>query len=255
VSLLFISIRFYSIPLKIFADREKAGIKIMSVPSGADVFIDSTLAGKTPFEDVNLKSKQISVKLQSGSTNWVGGVPLNPGTVTILNREISENEASASGEILTLTVGAGASIISDPTGAEVEVDGKAYGKTPINVDVGSGEHIFVLNKKGYLKRSVKALVPPGFTLGLNVDLALSELDLTNIATTPINITPKLKVTKTPTGFLRVRDKPSLSGKEITRVLEGDELISLEDLNSWMRVRLNDGKEGFVSSDYVEKVNP
>ena len=254
LSIFILSLRFSSVASKFLVDKQKAGIKIMSAPEAAEVFIDGVSVGKTPFVDENLKKESVSVKLKSGSASWVRDVRLNSGTVTIINRELAEDEASSSGEILTLSKGSGVNIISDPEGAEVEIDGRIYGKTPTFVNIGAGEHIFVLSKNGFLKRSIKALVPAGFTLGLNVDLALSELDLSNLATPNIAVTEKLKVLSTPTGFLRVRDKPNLVGKEIARVLPGDELILLEDLNSWFRVRLTDGKEGYVSSQYVEKLN-
>lgn len=254
LSIFILSLQFSSVATKFLANKEKAGIKILSAPSDAEVFIDGSPAGQTPFEDEDLEQRTVHVKLKSGLASWVGQVKLNGGTVTIVNRELSEDEASSSGEVLTLTKGGGVNIISDPEGAEVEVDGKTYGRTPNFVNIGSGEHIFVLSKTGYLKRSIKALVPTGFNLGLNVDLALSELDLSNIVTPPVTVTEKLKVLSTPTGFLRIRDKPSLTGKEITRVLPGDELILLEELTSWDKVRLISGKEGYVSSQYVEKIS-
>ena len=88
-----------------------------------------------------------------------------------------------------------------------------------------------------------------------MDLALSEADLTTVAAPVITQTPQVIVKETPTGFLRVRDKASLSGKEIAQVKPGDSLILLEELTGWDRVRLSDGTEGFVSSTYVEKKTP
>lgn len=255
LSIFILSLQFSSVATKFLVDKQKTGIKVMSAPEDAEVFIDGVSVGKTPFVDENLNQESVNVELKSGSASWVRDVRLNSGTVTIINRELAEDEASSSGEILTLSKGGGVNIISDPEGAEVEVDSKTYGKTPIFVNIGSGEHIFVLSKTGYLKRSIKALVPAGFRLGLNVDLALSELNLSNIAAPDITVTEKLKVLSTPTGFLRVRDKPNLIGKEIARILPGDELILIEELTSWDKVRLTDGKEGYVSSQYVEKITP
>lgn len=253
LSIFVLSIQFSSVVIEFLAVKQKAGIKIISTPLGAEVSVDGVSAGKTPFDDENLKPETINIKLKSGNASWTSDIKLNAGTITIVNRELSEDEASSSGEILTLVKGGGVDIISDPGGADVEVDTKVYGKTPTFVNIGAGEHIFVLSKNGFLKRSIKAVVPAGYTLGLNVDLALSELDLSNIAAPSITVTNKLKVLSTPTGFLRVRNKPNLTGKEIAKVLPGDELVLLEELTSWNKVRLSDGKEGYVSSQYVEKV--
>ncbi|OGE14720.1 hypothetical protein A3F00_03430 [Candidatus Daviesbacteria bacterium RIFCSPHIGHO2_12_FULL_37_11] len=253
LSVFILTLRFSSVTAKFLSDKQKAGIKIISTPENAEVYMDGVISGTTPFSDEDLKPGIVSVKLKTGSVSWVRDVKLNNGTVTIINRELAEDEASSSGEILTLNKGGGVNIISDPEGADIEIDGKVHGKTPSFVDAGAGEHTFVLSRSGFLKRSIKAMVPVGFTLGLNVDLAETELDLSNIAAPSITITEKLKVLSTPTGFLRVRDKPNLTGKEIVRLLTGDEIILLENLNSWMKVRLSDGKEGYVSSEYVEKI--
>ena len=62
------------------------------------------------------------------------------------------------------------------------------------------------------------------------------------------------VKNTPTGFLRVRDKPSLNGLEIGRVNPGEKLILLEELSGWVRIRMANEKEGYVSSAYISKVS-
>lgn len=255
VSLLGLSLRFSSLPAKIFGDKQKMGIKVFSLPEGADVLVDGVEVGKTPFEDSSLEKKEINLKLQLSDARWSGNIRLNEGTVTVVNRELSADESSSSGEVLYLTKGSGAKFISNPVGADIDVDGKNYGKIPASVELGSGEHMFTFAKSGYLKRSIKAVIPSGYQLGLVVDLAISDLDLTSITSPTITITPKLKVLSTPTNFLRVRDKPNLIGKEIERISPGEELILLEDLNAWFKVRLSDGKEGYVSSQYVEKINP
>lgn len=247
ISILVLSLRLSSLPAKFLTVQPKAGIKVFSLPEGADVYIDGISVGKTPFESLNLESQEVTLKIETKDLTWSGIIKLNPGTISIVNRELS------SGEVLNLTKGDGVNLISNPQGSEVEIDGLAVGKTPIYVHLGSGEHLFVFSKNGFLKRSIKAVIPLGFNLGLSVDLAISELDLTNVVTSPITTTPKLKVLSTPTGFLRVRDKPNLGGSEVGRVSQGDELILLEDLSSWFKVRLSGGKEGYVSSQYVEKV--
>ena len=254
ISILFLSLRLSSIPVKYLNPVQKSGIKVLSVPEGAAVIIDGVPVGETPFEDSTLEAEELTLNLSSGDAGWSGRVVLNKGTVTIVNRELSMDQASSSGEILTLKEGNGANVISSPQDADVEVDGKFTGKTPIRLNIQSGEHLFVLTKKGFLKRSIKAVVPPGYSLGIKVDLAISEIDLSNLIAAPVTTTPKVKVLSTPTGFLRVRDKPSLSGLEVGRISPGDELILLEESTAWFKIRLPDGKEGFVSRQYAQKIN-
>lgn len=235
-----------------FGIKPKSGISIFSTPSEASVILDGQEVGKTPFEDKDLEVREYTVKIEKDSSTWQGNVKLTSGTMTIINRDLAKDQASASGEILTLDRGRGMTIISHPAGAEVEIDGKIYGKTPISVNLDTGEHTILLSYQNYLKRSIKASLPKDFNLTVSVDLALSEPDLTTSPPPVITQTAEVVVKQTPTGFLRVRDQGSFSGKEIAQVKPGDRLILLEELDGWDRVRLSSGTEGFVSSEYVQK---
>ena len=256
ISILSLLIRYSSKMTEVFLGiKQRSGISVISVPEGAIVFLDTKEAGQTPFEDKNLETREYLVKLEKEGASWQGRVKLNPGTVTIINRDLAPDEASSSGEVLSLSKGRGITIVSNPSDAEVEIDGKIYGKTPISISLLSGEHTVVISHPSYLKRSIRVNLPEGFNLTVSVDLALSEADLTTILAPVITQTEEVLVLQTPTGFLRVRDKPSLSGKEIAQVKPGDILVLLEESGSWDRVRLPDGTEGFVSSTYVEKKAP
>lgn len=236
-----------------FGSKDKSGISIQSTPDNATVFIDNKEAGKTPFEDRNLAVKDITVKIDKDGASWLGNVKLIAQTVTVINRDLASDAASSAGEILTLDKGQGITLISNPSDAEVEIDGKNSGKTPISINLDIGEHTILVTHPNYLNRSIKATLPKDFNLTVSVDLALSAADLTAISAPVISQTSEVIVKKTPTGFLRVRDKGSLTGKEIAQVKIGDKLVLLEELGSWDRVKLADGTEGFVSSAYVEKV--
>lgn len=222
------------------------------MPSQATVFLDDKEVGKTPYDNKDLGVKEYTVKIEKDAVLWQGKVSLTPKTVTVINRDLAKSETSSSGEILTLDRGRGITIISNPSTSDVEIDGKGVGKTPISVNLESGEHTILVSHANYLKRSIRANLPQDFNLTISVDLALSEADLTSISAPIITQTPEVVVKQTPTGFLRVRDKPSLLGKEIAQVKVGDSLILLEEQTAWDRVRLPNGTEGFVSSVYVEK---
>lgn len=239
----------------VFGIKVKSGLSVLSTPGQAKIFLDGREVGQTPFEDKNLEVRGYDVKIDKEGASWQGKIKLTPGTVAIINRDLARDIASSSGEILILERGRGITVISNPSDAEVEIDGKVYGKTPISINLTSGEHTTVISRDNYLKRSIRAKLPDNFNLTLSVDLSLSEADLTTMATPVITQTPEVVVKDTPTGFLRVRDKASLSGKEIAQVKPGDTLILLEEGASWDRVRLSDGTEGYVSSTYVEKKTP
>lgn len=235
--------------------KQRSGISILSTPADATVFLDNREVGKTPYENKDLDVKAYNVKIEKEGALWQGSIKLTAQTMAIINRDLASNQASSSGEILTLEKGQGMTVISNPTDTEVEIDGKSYGKTPLSVSLQSGEHTIVLSHPNYLKRSIKAILPDNYNLTVSVDLALSEADLTSISAPVITQTAQVVVKQTPTGFLRVRDQASLNGKEIGRVNVGEKLVLLEELGGWDRIRLSDNTEGFVSSAYVEKQNP
>lgn len=251
VAVILLAVRFFSLQLPNFLGvRENMGLRITSVPDQADVYIDNELIGKTPFEEKNVKKNEVLIKLVSSGNKWEGKVSLNPGTSTVVQRKLSPDTATGSGEILTLEKGTGVSVISSPVGAMLDLDGVSLGVTPLTADVTAGEHIFVVKKNNFLMENIKASVPDGFHLTINVDLSLTEADLSSIVLPITNTLPTVKVGSTPTGFLRVRDKPSLSGKEIGRVAPGDELLLLEKEANWDKVRLSNGEEGYVSALYI-----
>lgn len=256
ISLMALLLRFSSkIAATFLGVKPTSGLSVLSQPQDATVFLDNQEVGKTPYEDKNLEAREYTVKLQKDNASWEKKVKLNAGTVTVVNRDIASDSASSAGEVLTLEEGRGLTIISSPSESDVEIDGKSAGKTPFTANLDAGEHTVLVSHPNYLKRSIRANLPSDFNLTLSVDLALSEADLTVISTPVITQTPQVVVKQTPTGFLRVRDKSHLNGKELAQVKPGDILILLEEQGAWDRVRLSDGTEGFVSSSYVEKKNP
>ena len=237
----------------LFPASSRAGLRVLSAPEGAQVYLDGEAVGKTPYNNEGLTEKEYSVKLEATEGVWEGKVKLNGSTLTVINRELSSIPQGAAGEVLTLEKGQGVVVLSYPDQAQIEVDGKIYEKTPVSVDIPAGEHSFTVSKGNYLKRSIKASIPQGYALTLSVDLALSEPDLTQVTASVITTTPKVIVKNTPTGFLRVREQATTSSKEVARVAPGDELILIEEMGNWSKVRLEDGKEGFVSNTYVDKM--
>ena len=254
LSLAALGARFgYQPLLEILGFKARGGITITSIPDGAVVLIDGIEVGRTPYNNETMSAREYELKLIKEDISWQGSVKLTKGTLTVVNRELASATASSSGEILTLDIGKGALITSGPSGASVEIDGKDYGNTPLRVtDLTPGGHTFLLSYENYLKRSIKVSLPPKMILHLDVDLAISEVNLNNTAASVVVSAPKLTVKQTPTGFLRVRDKPSALSREVGRVSPGESLILLEELSGWDRVRLDNGVEGYVSRSYIQK---
>lgn len=252
ISVLILMLRSSSLIIDLLGIKQKSGISITSAPVDATVFLNNEEVGKTPFEAKDLDISEYNIRLQKDQSIWQGSVKLNAGTVAIVNRDLAADVPSSAGEVLTLKKGQGITLISNPKSAKVTVDGSEAGISPLNINLKSGEHTIIIDHQSYIKRSIRVNLPDGYNLTIVVDLALSEADLSTVSTPVIKTTPEVVVKDTPTGFLRVRDKPSLLGKEISQVKPGETLILLEEDGAWDRVRLADGVEGYVSASYVEK---
>lgn len=261
MSVVALTLRYGYKPLeKLLNIAPRAGLRIESNPK-MSVFLNNKQLSETPYQDEGLTSGEYLVMLRQAQASssavpaWQGYVKLNGGTLSVINRDIAENPAASSGEIITLERGKGVTIISNPSGAEVLIDGVSRGRTPLVIsDITSGEHQFLLSKDSFLKRTIRATLVEDFNLTLNVDLAISEAELTKLPTIPISSPPQIIISKTPTGFLRVRNAPSLSGQEIAQVKPGETYILVEEQADWYKIKLTDGREGYISAQFAEKKN-
>ena len=62
-------------------------------------------------------------------------------------------------------------IISTPYDANVEIDGKIYGKTPITVEqLLEGEHLISVSKDGYIKETISVDITDNGTTNVNISL-------------------------------------------------------------------------------------
>ena len=236
----------------------KAGIRVESnVP--AKVLLNNQDVGTVPFQDDNLKPGDYVVSLKadeatdSAKVFWEGYAKLNDGSLTIVIRDIADAKEASAGEIISLEPGRGVTITSSPSNAEVFIDGKLSGRTPLSVpDLSEGEHQFIVSRENFLKRSIRSKVIDGLDLIISVDLAITEPDLTKLPQEPTSSTQEIVIKNTPTGFLRVRESSSLNAKEIGQVKPKEIYLLLEETPGWVRIRLKDGKEGWVSSSYIQK---
>lgn len=230
-------------------------LQVFSNPE-SQVFLDDKEVGKTPYSNNNVSKNDITLRLVASSAAWVGAVKLTPGTVSIVNRDLSDNPLFGAGEIITLEQDRGIFVVSIPDGAEVEVDGKKIGTAPIlKEDIPPGDHRVVISKEGHISRAVKLKTHPNFKLVLSVQLSLTQEKFAQLAGSTASaklVTKQAKIAETPTGFLRVRDKPSLAGIEIGRVNAGDVFAFLEEQPGWVKIRIpNPPIDGWVSSQFVK----
>ena len=62
---------------------------------------------------------------------------------------------------------------------------------------------------------------------------------------------KATIKPTGSGWLRVRDAPSLNGLEITKVDEGQTFVVWEEKTEWVKIKVNDTTQGWVYAQYVD----
>lgn len=237
---------------KYFKIGDRAGISIQANVL-ANVSIDGSKLGNTPFQSANLQSGEHLVELTAIQGNWKGYVNISSGTSAIVDRDLEASTASSAGEVMTLDPGKGVVIMSNPSLSDVEIDNQPVGQTPLKLaNLSAGEHLFLVRKDGFIPRSFRATVKSGYRLTLQVDLAVFQPNQVSLPTpAPLGVETMI-VTQTPTGFLRVREQPSLDGNEIEEVHPGDELQLIQDQGDWDKVKLPDGKIGYTSSQYLQK---
>lgn len=75
--------------------------------------------------------------------------------------------------------------------------------------------------------------------------------LTPTSTPTPELVKKIKVLRTPTGWLNVRNGPGTSFDQIIRIYPGEKYKFLDEKDDWYKIELKDGKEGWISSEYAE----
>lgn len=259
------------------ATTNNAVLKVYAVPSAA-VFLNNQHIGKTPFEEF-VPPGEYTLKLVPESSvediqSWEGTVVLTQGLLTFVNRELDTTELASAGEILTLekvpSKKAEVVVVSAPDGATVTIDGVERGVTPLALeDIQAGEHEITVSALGSISRTIKVRVSQGFKLTASFQLAISDAVFPEKTPEPSPSTDNNKTTKkeettttagvhveildTPTGFLRVREKPTTNSSESARVKPGETYPFLDEDNGWLQIELEEGASGWVSGQYAEKV--
>lgn len=265
-----------------------AGLQVKSIPNGS-VYINDKKVGQTPFEDKQLAAGEITLKVVpesvvgSSVSSWEAKVKLVSGTQTIVNREFGATDGASAGETITLEKisddkTASLAVISFPESAMIQINGESKGFSPFSADKqDAGEKEIKVSSSGYLDRTVRVQLIPGFKLVLNMKLAESSTTETPVEATPSGTpTPTTKpkatptksstatssatlkkpyvtIKETPTGWLRVRIEPSTSATEAAKVNPGESFPLLDQESGWYQIRYAPGKDGWISGQYADKV--
>ena len=135
------------IPLKRIRDC-RGTVRVRSTPSGADVYVDGSFRGRTPLSLTLAGGVRHRLKIaKEGYEPWSAEVLLDHGDERLLSPELLPRPA-------TLT------LLSEPPGAEVYVNGDYRGATPLVLDVRLGDRVTV-SKPGYRAWTWTAAFEPG----------------------------------------------------------------------------------------------
>lgn len=246
-------------------------IRIIAAPE-ASVFINNVAMGKTPYE-AKMKADEYIVKLipdgeATQTASWQGKVKINGNTLTYVNRELGTSDITSAGEIFSVTPaqsGANKSgtgeiaVDTESNGAIVYLDNDEKGVSSLVLhDVPKGDHEISVYIPNFLRRTQKVNVEAGYRVNALFSLAIDQAQQKTItpsnseATSSAPLKKSMVVVKdTPTGWLRVRESPSLGASESARINIGESYVLLDEQDGWYKIQIKD-KTGWVSSVYTDR---
>ncbi len=236
-----------------------AGIEINTQPS-VKIKIDGKDAGMSPYKNRSIKAGIINVKVgQEGIGFWNKELELKKNISTVVYWTFGKNEVYSGGYILSMEKnndkGSGIIVSSSPSKATVLIGGENRGLTPLLIsDLGEGDKEIKISMPGYNSLNLGVRPVVGHQIVLEAMMAKEEKIAVSTPTpisAPSEAENKIKILKTDTGWLRVRDTPSSAGIEIDKVNVGEIFDSVGTSGDWTHIIVSE-KQGWVSSKFVEK---
>ena len=143
-------------------------INVGSAPDAAEVFVDGSKVGTTPYMQARIKQGQHRIEIKKkGYKTYVGVLEIKVGET---NRELAnvalETKVVAYGTL---------ELNSSPKGASVSIDGQDYGHTPQTLtDIETGTHTVVFSMDGYETVTQAVELAEGRKETLTVALEISQ---------------------------------------------------------------------------------
>jgi len=252
-------------------------LRILSEPSDARVFIDNSEVGKSPYSSDKLSDGEYDLRVEmAGYESQTARINIKKGYTLNISLKLfpvpvpSKAVAFEGNEGFFDLSSDNSSVVSDTQNwaKAVVYWNKTRGINIANLGVNKEllfdylidykgnvydqDGIQVTNKEDYKKF---AEADKGAYLGRTSDgLGLTQeakASLLELETTSGLGGKKATVVETGTGWLRVRDAAGLNGVEIARVTVGQEYLVLEETTGWVKIKVSDTVQGWVSSDYVK----
>lgn len=155
------SAEIVKLTLRKAASAEVGTLKIVSPVPEAEVFVDGEKLGKVPQQKQVASGEHYVVVSKAGYKKYEQKIAVNPGKVLTITAELK-------------AVGA-VRFLSNPSGAEVLIDGEPLGNTPmVNEEIASGEHIVTIRRNGYYEFEDAVKVEGGKVKVVNATLKLID---------------------------------------------------------------------------------
>ena len=250
-------------------------LKVVSSPK-ASIFLNNLAIGRTPFEDKVKEGEYILKLIPEGmateAASWQGKINIYKNSLTYVDRELGSSDLTSSGVVFMIkkmeakpkkpNLGE-IEIETEPPGAIVYLDNEEKGVAPlILTEVEMGDHELHVYNPGFFRRTQKINVDPGYRVigrfKLAIDPSQRKIEENKQKDKESTESAKTKKTyvivmETPTGWLRVREGPNISSSEEAKVKPKDKFELLEEENGWYKIEYEQGKEGWISSQYAEKI--
>lgn len=247
----------------------KGALQATSIPK-SKVYLENKLIGTTPFcacdlaqmlsvGDYNIKL----VPLDGNFRSFEEKITISKSTLTVVDRTFADNGSSDGSTISLIPLSDKKDIevliISLPDKANVFLDSNPVGVTPLLLkQVSESDHDLRITLDGYKDKLIKIKTALGFRLsslvflGVDTDLSSSPVASVSAIPSPTVTVAEVLILNTPTGFLRVRESNSIASGEIAQVKPGESYDLIEDKDNWFKIKLTDGKKGWISSQYAVK---
>lgn len=262
---------------ELWFQKDKSGnsLRVVTEPSGATVYIDNSEVGKTPFASeklsdgdydlrvdipgyesqtqrisahkgytLNIKFKMFPlpvppiIKLLEGSTNFYN-IPTD-------NVSISSDTPNWAKAVVYWNKTRGINI--EGTGLNKDLIFDYFVDFKGNIFDNDGKLVLGAENITKLKKDKGAYLGR-ISDGAGITKEAKDAVYAMSGTTSTG--KKATILETGTGWLRVRDNPSLNGLEVAKVNVNQEYEVLEEGTGWVKLKVSDTIVGWVSADYVK----
>lgn len=275
--ILILSIGFVVFVLaKLFFDiaaKKEGRLQVIAHPAAA-VFLDNVMKGNTPYistqKEGSYMLKIVPDGVATSAASWQKKITVFTNSLTHVEVQLESTDITSWADVYWLTKlplfnnSSSLSIETEPSGALIYIDNDEKGVSPLVMEnVSSGSHELSVFSPGFSRRSKKINSTPGYQLHGYIKLALDPSQKNQytieepapLATSAAQIkepTNTVRILDTPTGWLRVREEPTLSGSESAKVNPGQRFELIEEQLGWYKIKIDASLEGWISSDYARK---